>query len=418
MKTFLFQTTESMRMAWEQICGHKFRSLLTALGVIMGIVAVSLIGAAMQGIDRGFDESLSMLGSDTFFIQKYPWFGEEDTDWRTLRRRQDIYPRYTKAINKAIKSNSESVLQVAVPVVQQGKRVQSLWKTIDWSWIIGTTTQFTELGQIDLKVGRFFTAPEDAIAKPVVILGHEVADKLFPNISPMGEELRIADHRFLVIGVLKQQDSMFDVSSLNEQIFMPLAAMRQLYRHNYWSHIRIKMKHDESKDVARNEIINILRPLRSLGPGEKNDFELNFTDLIEEKVSPAKNGIAFAGLFITGLSLFVGAIGIMNITFVSVKERTREIGTRRALGARQSAILTQFLVEAMAISLLGGTIGLSISYALTLFVEHTFPDFPILFSPELVGIGAIVSLITGVFSGVAPAYSASRLDPVVALRHE
>ena len=161
-----------------------------------------------------------------------------------------------------------------------------------------------------------------------------------------------------------------------------------------------------------------MRRVRGLGPENKDDFELNTQQIIRDQIDPIKQKIALGGLFITGLALFVGAIGIMNITYVSVKERTKEIGTRKALGARRRTILLQFLIEAVSICVLGGLGGLTMAWLLSTVVGAMMPSFPLVFSAGLVGLGLTVSVLTGVFSGFAPAWQASKLDPVVALRYE
>jgi len=169
---------------------------------------------------------------------------------------------------------------------------------------------------------------------------------------------------------------------------------------------------------ATDELTGDMRRVRAQIPGEPDNFTINTSDAFKEKLDPIKKGIALAGLFVTGLSLFVGAIGIMNITFVSVRERTKEIGTRKALGARRRTILLQFLIEAVAICVVGGTIGLALTYFMCIGVKTAMPSFPLEFSVGLIVTSMVVSVVTGVLSGFIPAMGASRLDPVVALRYE
>ena len=182
--------------------------------------------------------------------------------------------------------------------------------------------------------------------------------------------------------------------------------------------IRVKVKDKNHMEKARDELTGAMRRVRGLRPEQKDDFSINEQQALRSTIDPIKNGIAMAGLFVTGLALFVGAIGIMNITYVSVKERTREIGTRKAVGARRRTILLQFLIEAISICLVGGTAGLVLSYLLCNAVAAAVPSFPLQFSIGLVIVGLLVSTLTGVFSGFAPALSASRLDPIEALRYE
>ena len=178
------------------------------------------------------------------------------------------------------------------------------------------------------------------------------------------------------------------------------------------------MKDKNRLPAARDELTGDMRKVRGLSPEQNDDFSINEQEGIRDSIGPIKAGIAGAGLFVTGLALFVGAIGIMNITYVSVKERTREIGTRKAVGARRRTIMLQFLIEAISICLVGGTVGVILSWLMSTAVAAAFPAFPMTFSFGLVVIGLLVSTVTGIFSGLAPAIAASRLDPIEALRHE
>jgi putative ABC transport system permease protein len=199
---------------------------------------------------------------------------------------------------------------------------------------------------------------------------------------------------------------------------MPLPAFQKYFSAKSDSDILVKVKDKTKLAEARDELTGVMRRVRGLPPEKKDDFSINEQQALKSTLDPIKNSIAIAGLFITGLSLFVGAIGIMNITFVSVKERTREIGTRKALGARRRTILLQFLIESTSLCLLGGFIGLGVAYVMCTGIGQAFPSFPIQFSLSLVIVSMTVSILTGLFSGFAPAWSASRLDPVAALRYE
>jgi putative ABC transport system permease protein len=223
---------------------------------------------------------------------------------------------------------------------------------------------------------------------------------------------------FRVVGVISRQGTFLGLFSLDSIVVMPLPAFQKYFSAKSDSDILVKVKDKTKLAEARDELTGIMRRVRGLPTEKKDDFSINEQQALKSTLDPIKNSIAIAGLFITGLSLFVGAIGIMNITFVSVKERTREIGTRKALGARRRTILLQFLIESTSLCLLGGFIGLGFAYVMCTGIGQAFPSFPIQFSLGLVLVSMAVSILTGLFSGFAPAWSASRLDPVAALRYE
>jgi putative ABC transport system permease protein len=202
-------------------------------------------------------------------------------------------------------------------------------------------------------------------------------------------------------------------------MLMPLGAYRKYFGIRWGNpEIQVKVKDKNQIAEARDELTGDMRRVRGQIPGEPDNFTINTQDAFKEKLDPIKRGIALAGLFVTGLALFVGAIGIMNITFVSVRERTKEIGTRKALGARRRTILLQFLIEAVSICVVGGVIGLALTYVMCMGVKTALPAFPLEFSGSLIVTSMLVSIFTGVLSGFVPAMGASRLDPVVALRYE
>ena len=413
---------ESARIAIEQLFAHKFRSLLTALGVIIGVWAVILIGVGIEGLNRGFAQSMNMLGPDNFYVNKWPWRDVGD-DWPKYRNRRNLQPEYAAQFNEILAATPNPQLKIAVPQLTSRQNISYEDQTANGIQLIGTNADFSEVSAAELADGRLFNAPEALSASQVIILGHAVVKALFPEREDqaIGQRVYIQNHRFTVIGTLKEQGSFLGMHSFDRQAIMPLATIMKFLPRNPSrrnADIIVAKLPDADRDLARDEIEGIMRIVRGLQPGEDSDFEVNATDMIEEQIGPVKRNIAIGGFFITGLALFVGAIGIMNITFVSVKERTKEIGTRRAIGARRRSILIQFLVEAVSICLLGGLAGLLLAIGCKSLVDLFVPQFPAAFSPNLMILAVILSVLTGILSGFIPALQASKMDPATALRHE
>ena len=416
MTRIVYETVESFAIAFAQIAANKLRSALTALGVIIGIVAVTLMGTAILGIDAGVEQSLSGFGDDVVYVTKWPW--KDTSDWWNFRNRRDINIEHAQPINDWIADHPESPLKLAVPAANWGASVMRGEYRVNNIRIVGSTADLGRIVRSDMKEGRFFSDIENRSARNVVVVGFDVADALFPNVSPIGKEIRIRNQLYTVVGVAARQGSFLGLFSWDSQVIMPLGAFGRSFPVRYAEpEIRVQIDLERAEE-ARDEIRGIMRRMRGLSPEKKDDFEINSQQVIREQLDPVKRGIAIGGLFITGLALFVGAIGIMNITYVSVKERTKEIGTRKALGARRRTILLQFLIEAVSICVLGGMGGLAMAWGLSAIVGVLMPSFPLVFSLGLVLLGLGVSVFTGIFSGFAPAWQASKLDPVVALRYE
>ncbi|MBK1876404.1 ABC transporter permease [Pelagicoccus mobilis] len=414
---------ESARIAGEQLREHKVRSLLTALGVIIGVWAVILIGVGMNGLDTGFRNSLAMLGDDHFYIEKFPWRNVGD-DWRKYIRRQNMESYYADEINEIISQTPNTGLVIAVPTIGFRRNMSYEDQTANGIQFTATTSDFSYISTADIAEGRFFTQTEASSGQNVVILGSGVMEALFPDEEIdqiLGRRVKISRIKFTVIGVLESQGSFLGLQSFDNQAIVPLPTARKFFiGHRYWNgtSIRVVKQPEIDREEARDEIIGAMRRVRGLEAGEENDFDVNASDAVEDTIGPVKAGIAVAGFIITGLALFVGAIGIMNITFVSVKERTKEIGTRRAIGARRSSILTQFLMEAVSICLLGGLVGLLLAFGSKTILDHYAPNFPASLSFNLMILAVSLSVTTGILSGFIPAWMASRLEPANALRHE
>lgn len=416
MKRFLYELTESWKIAAAQMRANKTRSMLTALGVIIGIVAVTLMGTAIAGIQTGFDKSMSVLGEDVLYVEQWPW--ARVNDWWNYRDRKKIKTEYAESINRMIAATPNSNLIVAVPTSSLIRGVKYADNEVNNIFVLGTTSDFIVTSTVDCKEGRFFNEVESKGGANVCVIGYDVADALFPSARAIGKMVLINGRAFKVIGVNNRQGTFLGLFSWDSLVVMPLPAFNKYFSAKAESDIRVKVKDKIKLAEAKDELTGLMRRVRGLAPEKKDDFTINEQQAFKSTLDPVKNSIAIAGLFITGLSLFVGAIGIMNITFVSVKERTKEIGTRKALGARRRTILLQFLIESTALCLLGGLIGLTFAYLMCYGIGRALPSFPISFSFGLVLMSMLVSVLTGLVSGFAPAWSASRLDPVTALRYE
>ena len=416
-RQFRYETLESLKMAVFQIRANKIRSFLTALGVIIGIVAITMMGTAINGIDMGFEKSLSMLGYDVIYVQKSSW--STMGQWWRYRNRPDLKTQYADQINRIISDNPRSELLVAVPQISTYKAsAKYRERLLEQVVSLGTNEKYLQTASGNLSAGRFFTPGESAGSEMVGVIGDDIAVGLFPNEPALGKSIQIKNRKLRIIGIFKKQGKFLGLFSFDNQIIMPIGAFEKIYGKNMFITIRVKIKDQERVTEAKEELTGLMTRIRRLPPGKEEDFSVNEQKAFKSQLDPIKNGIAVAGIFITGMSLFVGAIGIMNITFVSVKERTREIGLRKALGARRRTILLQFLIESVMICLIGGVIGLVTAVSITFAIGKIMPDFPVQFSTGLVMASLVVSVITGIVSGLAPAVAASKLDPADSLRYE
>ena len=412
-----YELTESFRIAFGQLWVHKLRSVLTALGVIIGIVAVTLMGTAIRGINIGFENSLAMLGNDIIRVDKWPWFNVDD--WWNYSNRPVILTRLAEPLNRIIAATPDSTLEIAVPIAGMSMTAKAGGNQLGGVQVAGTSADYGRIMTADFESGRLFTTEEAEAGRAVCVLGYDVAQNLFPGRSALDKDVQLqGGHVFRVIGVLARQGDFLGLISFDSQALIPLKAFNKFYGWRRGGELQVKVKDKTRMAEAADELTGAMRRVRGQLPGERDNFSINQQDAFKEELAPVRRGIAIGGLFITGLALFVGAIGIMNITFVSVKERTKEIGTRKALGARRRTILLQFLIEAVSICLVGGVIGLVVTFGICLGVGRLMPSLPIQLSPGLVLMGMAVSSLTGIFAGFAPAWGASRLDPVEALRYE
>ena len=406
---FADEVREGLGIAWTAILANKMRSGLTTLGIIIGILTVTLMATAIEGLNSAFKKSMAGMGADVFYIQRFSW-SFDDGDWWRYRNRRPILPSYAREIER------QSKHALAVSVETDGNATVSYDKrTARNVWIMGNTDQSLIVRGLTVRLGRFLSAAESEGARPVCVLGDFIAERLFPHESPIGKRIRVGAGSYEVIGVIEKMGQFFTGFNFDNQVIIPIGRFTSdLSR---WPDVSINVRVRDLKAMgeAEEELRGIMRKLRKIAPGETDDFGINQQEFFLKAFDRIGSVIASLGLFITGLSLFVGGIGIMNIMFVSVAERTKEIGVRKAIGAKQRTILIQFLVEAAMICGLGGLIGLAIAFPLSLVVDHFLAAR---FSTMTAIAALALSLLTGVISGFLPAWRAAKMTPVDALRSE
>ncbi len=415
MKRLLTEFTEALRIAIVQVRANKLRSTLTALGVIIGIISITLMGTAVIGIRSGVQGVLSSIVDNDLVITRIP-IKIGSMDWAEMRNRKRIEPKLADLINRWSEEQPWGLIKAATPTVDTWASVGRGDEWVSGVNILGVETDYPKLRNVTLTSGRFFTEEEAERGAEVVVLGYSVAAALFPGESPLGLRVVINRKLYTIVGLLEKKGGWgggFDKRSI-----IPLRTYSKSFSHRWGIENIIVSVDMERKGEAWQELRGAVRMARGLSHDQKDDFAINDQEGIMREFDIMVAGIVTSGFFITGLALFVGAIGIMNITYVSVKERTQEIGTRKALGARRRAILLQFLVEAVSICVIGGLIGLGLTFGLTQLAQIFLPGLPVVFSPLLIVGGLLVSIFTGVVSGFAPALQASKLDPVTALRYE
>ena len=397
---------ENLSISLSAVFANKTRSILTALGIIIGVFSVTMMGTLISGLDKTFESSMSMLGRDILYISRYEWFG--DMEWWEVRNR----PRMRTEYVEKVKERSKYALAVA-PVMQRSASL-SFGEKETRTEIFGTNVDYMKTISANIVEGRFFSQNEDRSGSRVTIIGFGIKEAFFGEKDPIGKYIKIDNEKFRVIGVLEKQGKFLGLFSVDNQAILPIGAYNRIFSKRGWMRLSIKIT-EKKIEEGLDEIYSVMRHIRGLKPNQKNDFAINQTKAFEKNYNMLKIAIGGTGTFITLLSLIVGGIGVMNIMFVSVKERTREIGVRKAIGATKGMILGQFLMEAVSICLIAGLLGLMITYTFSIFLNQIFPST---LDIRLAGFSIFISILVGVVSGIIPSYQAANLDPIDSLRYE
>ncbi len=397
-------------MAITALITHKLRAFLTTLGIIIGVLTIITISSVISGLNQVFYNMISGLGSDVLYVQKVPW-ASGMMDFLKYRNRKDI----TEAHALEIQKNAKLVAAVTYTVGTR-RNVKFGSETLKRIQVTGTTNDYEHTANAYPEYGRFLIDSDIQYRRYVCVLGWEVADKLFKSVNPLGQHIKIGGYYFRVIGILEKKGSMLGMN-MDDITIIPFGVFRKLYGFRRSLTIQIKVKETATLEEAEDELRGIMRRARRLSPTDEDDFAINQQDMFSEMYKSLTTVLYIVFVGIGSIALLVGGIGIMNIMLVSVTERTQEIGVRKALGARRLDILTQFLVEAVTICLLGGIIGILLGFGIGKIVAMTTP-LPASVSLWSVMLGLVFTSSVGIFFGLYPAAKAAKLNPIEALRYE
>ena len=404
---------ESLEIDFSALRANKARGALTTLGIIIGIVAVVLTMTAVNGLQNKFRESFSSVGADIIYVSKMPWVVMDD--FFKYRNRPGIALREARAMEDRFQGRA-----IVNPSMDTQRDEKFRDETMEGVRVIGTTEKQSVMSTALPSSGRFLMPFDVSYSKTVCVIGSEVQKGVFGSVNPLNKTLRIGRTGFRVIGVMEKQGGSFGGGpNFDRQVFVPISSFEKAFANGHGRqdvNIAIKAPTQEALADLEFSAIGEMRKIRKLRPTETDNFSINKLDTLVGTFNKMMGIVLLVGLAVTSISLFVGAVGVMNIMFVTVTERTREIGIRKAIGATRRSILFQFLCESSAIGLLGGTIGIILATLLTAVINAAV--MPASVSWPIVLIAVIVSIGVGIVAGVLPAYRGARLDPIEALRYE
>lgn len=409
---FFRQTFESFRFAWQALRSNLLRTMLSLLGVTVGIFAIIAVFTLVDSLERNIKDSLSFIGDKVVYVQKWPWsFGGEYQWWKYFQRPEPTYKEY-----RFLSDNLENA-QAVVATDGKGRVTIKNGNNSMAAFIQGTTLDYNKISDVPIEQGRYFTPQEIDNARNVTIIGSDIAENIFPGQDPVGKSFKINNMNFMVIGLqTKKGESILNVGANPDiKCLIPYGAFAKMF-HSMTPSIDIVVKGydtDEGLLELESEIRGMLRTRRGLRPVQDDSFAINRPEALATAISGIFSVLTVAGWVIGGFSILIGGFGIANIMFVSVKERTNIIGIQKSLGAKNYFILFQFLFEAVLLSLVGGLAGIFLVYLLS-FMSLGSLDLQLTAANIILGLG--VSSVIGIVSGIIPAFTASRLDPVIAIR--
>ena len=405
---------EGFLFAISSIMVNKFRTFLSLFGITIGIVSIISVFTVLDWMEKSVHDTIASMGDNVVYVQKWPWtFNDPNLAWWDMIKWPPIaMDDYNAIRNKSTKSES------ACLTVYQNEPVKYKKNVAPEATVAATTPEFKDIRTFEIDKGRYFSQFEAASGKNVAIIGSEVAKNLFAEADPVGKEITIAGFKTTVIGVIKKEGKggIAD-SGMDEITIIPVNFGKTFinFRNRFVeSQLMIKAKPGVNISELSDETTMILRASRRLQPEAVSTFSVNQASMITQGFNSVFAGINLAGWFISGLAIIVGGFGIANIMFFSVRERTNQIGIQKALGAKRSFILMQFLTESVLLSIIGGVVGLILVFIGTLFINYLY-DLNMYLTTGNIIMAIVISGVIGIIAGYAPAYSAAKMDPVEAI---
>jgi putative ABC transport system permease protein len=407
--SFRVDVLEGARIALFSLRANRMRTVLTTVGIGIGVATLLAIIGIVQGLNSSFDRQLATLGSNTLHVSKFPWMMKGD--WWLYRNRKN----FTLPQVEQIRQGSPYVSAIS-PVVGRPADVGHGSQQLSNVRVQGVGHEYLEISGFEVTLGRFLTEAENEVTRPVAVIGADVRDGLFPGISPLGQTIRVEGRPFTVVGVLSRKGKLLG-DSQDLTVLVPFKTHYAAFGKSRPFSIAIAIRSTSEMKQAEDQLMGVIRRVRNTPPGQPDDFSINKPEALAQTYNQLTGALYGVAVGVGLITLLVGGIGIMNIMLVSVRERTREIGVRRALGARKQTIVLQFLMEASAVSAVGGLLGTVVGLGSAKVVSLITPlaaDVRPLTILAGVGFAAVVGLLFGIW----PAARAANLDPVEALRYE
>ena len=416
MKVLLKIIYESVVQAFQSLVGNKLRTFLSLLGITIGIFCIIAVKSAVDSLEGSIKSSFEELGSDVIYVQTMPWNEDPGQNyWKYAKRPEPSFKDYTSISDKSKLSE-----MVAYTVFTGGKTIKYKSSSVSNAFIMGSTYDYKDMQSIEIEKGRYFTQQEYNAGSNKIILGYQVAEALFNTLEPVGKEVKLFGQKYVVIGVLKSEgDNMINILNFDEVMWVSFNNLKRFVNTNENSNVgkllSVKARPEADVEELKGELTSVLRASRRLKPTEDENFALNELSMLSQVLDAVFSMLNFVGFIIGIFALIVGMFSVANIMFVSVKERTNIIGIKKALGAKRSIILLEFLIESVILCLIGGIFGLLVVFGILKFISTQIP-FELIVSATNVSWGIGASVIVGIISGIIPAIMASKLDPVVAMR--